>query len=730
VVVQGVGRGKVGEPLSLVQLDAARISTQVNAVTVEDTLKYLPNIFVRRRHVGDTQAPITTRTSGVGSSARSLIYADGVLLSALIANNNTIGSPRWGMVAPEEIDRVEARFGPFSAAYPGNAMGSVIEIATRLPKAFEATARGLVSTGGFSQYGTKRSLQTYQAGAALGDRRGPLAFRLSWNHTDSESQPISYGTIARPSGTSAAGTPVTGGFPDVNRTNQPILVVGAGGIENQKQDNGKLKLAVDLSSTLQATVLVGYFGHTNESRVETYLRDAAGAPVYAGSINFEGRNYTIANATLSNGRYELEERHWMEAFTLKGTPSDRLSWAVVATDYAYAKDVQRLPTVSLAQAEAGGAGAIVDLKGTGWETLDASLIWRPAGLEGTHQLRVGAHWDRYELRNRRFNTDDWIRGRRGALAAQSSGRTDAKALWAEDLVRLSDTLDLTVGARFERWKASRGLNYSLAPALSTTQPELDADKLSPKAVLKWSPNEAWRATASAGIAYRFPTVAELYQAVTTGNTLTVPNPFLNPERAVSTEVSLERRFGMGAVRVSAFTEDVRDALISQSTPLPPGSSQSFSFVQNVPKVRSRGVELVVDLRDVGVRGLDLQASATYVDARTVKDPALPAAEGKRVPQVARFRWTAVATYRASERLSLTLAGRYSDRVFATIENSDSVGHTYQGFEGYFIVDARASYRLTGNWTAAVGVDNLNNRDYFLFHPFPRRTWTAELKYSY
>ena len=77
---------------------------------------------MRKRHIGDTQAPLATRTSGVGASARSLIYADGVLLSALIGNNNSFASPRWGMVSPEEIERVDVLYGPFSA--PTRAMRS------------------------------------------------------------------------------------------------------------------------------------------------------------------------------------------------------------------------------------------------------------------------------------------------------------------------------------------------------------------------------------------------------------------------------------------------------------------------------------------------------------------------------------------------------------------------------------------------------------------------------
>jgi len=95
-----------------------------------------------------------------------------------------------------------------------------------------------------------------------------------------------------------------------------------------------------------------------------------------------------------------------------------------------------------------------------------------------------------------------------------------------------------------------------------------------------------------------------------------------------------------------------------------------------------------------------------------------------------WRTTLVATYRPNDDWAFTLAARYSSRVYATIDNSDIVTHTYQGFDSYFVVDARVSYAITERWNVALGVDNLNNRKYFLFHPFPQRTVVAELSYSF
>jgi hypothetical protein len=97
------------KPLQLLTLPVTVSITQrraeetVNLVDAEDAVKYLPSVFLRKRNNGDTQATLATRVWGTSSSARSLIFADGVPLTALVANNNTVGGPRWGLVAPPEV---------------------------------------------------------------------------------------------------------------------------------------------------------------------------------------------------------------------------------------------------------------------------------------------------------------------------------------------------------------------------------------------------------------------------------------------------------------------------------------------------------------------------------------------------------------------------------------------------------------------------------------------------
>jgi iron complex outermembrane receptor protein len=182
------------------------------------------------------------------------------------------------------------------------------------------------------------------------------------------------------------------------------------------------------------------------------------------------------------------------------------------------------------------------------------------------------------------------------------------------------------------------------------------------------------------------------------------------------------------LRVSLFEEDIANALLSQSAPLVPGSTSLFSFVQNVDRTRARGIELVADQYDAFIPGLELMGSLTAVDARITADSAFPAAVNKFLPQVPKLRANVMATYRI-DNWTFTLGARYSDRSFGTIDNSDPYTYTYQGFGRFLVADARLRYQVDQNWNMSLGVDNLNNDKYFLFHPFPQRTAVLEIRYA-
>ena len=87
-------------PQESYSITSKQIDETINLKDPEDAVKYMPSLFVRKRNDGDNMAVLATRTWGLNSSARTLIYYDDLLVSALIGNNNTTASPHWNSGFP------------------------------------------------------------------------------------------------------------------------------------------------------------------------------------------------------------------------------------------------------------------------------------------------------------------------------------------------------------------------------------------------------------------------------------------------------------------------------------------------------------------------------------------------------------------------------------------------------------------------------------------------------
>jgi iron complex outermembrane receptor protein len=706
----------------------------VNLVDAEDAVKYLPSVFLRKRNNGDTQATLATRVWGTSSSARSLIFADGVPLTALVANNNTVGGPRWGLVAPPEVERIDMMMGPYSAAYAGNSMGAVMEITTRLPRKLEGQMQQTQAVQSFDLYGTSRNFMTSQTSASVGDRWGKFAIWLSGNYQKSNSQPLSYVTSAKiPDST-------TGAVPERNKLDAAANVLGASGLLNTHMTNGKIKAAYDITPTLRASYTFGLWRNDGNSGVQPYINaSGSGAPTYAGQAGF------------ATGFYDIDQRHTAQAFTLR---TDRKkSWDVelVGSTYRFGFDQQRFPvTASASGTDFTPNGRVAVLDGTGWETVDLKGTWKPGGQISRHTVSSGVHWEHYSLKNTTFNTSNWRDGgSRTGVFTEGDGKTETKALWAQDQWYITPELKLTVGGRLEDWRGYDGLNVSasrvicqgesIAAGAPCVQPTVEGTKFSPKALLRWSASERWAFTAALAKAYRFATPAELYQLVSTGTTFTTPNANLKPDDVTSAELRAERKFEHASVQLALFQDDVRDAIISQFNTLG-NSTQLFSFLSNVDHVRARGAELAFGTNDILLTGLAISGNLTFVDPKTLamsgrasadtSAAARDAAIGKQLPNFPKWRTTVTAMYRPNDRLTYTLAARYSSKLYTTLDNVDVRYNTYQGFSEWFVMDTKLNYRVNDNWSASGGIDNLLDRKYFLFHPFPHRTFIAGLKYGF
>ncbi|MGH7690597.1 MAG: hypothetical protein ACREN3_13400, partial [Gemmatimonadaceae bacterium] len=67
--------------------------------------------------------------------------------------------------------------------------------------------------------------------------------------------------------------------------------------------------------------------------------------------------------------------------------------------------------------------------------------------------------------------------------------------------------------------------------------------------------------------------------------------------------------------------------------------------------------------------------------------------------------------------------RRSGRQYSTLDNSDFVD-TYGAVSSFTAADAKLRWQFASQWTASLGVDNLTGARYWVYHPYPGRTWVA------
>ena len=369
--------------------------------------------------------------------------------------------------------------------------------------------------------------------------------------------------------------------------------------------------------------------------------------------------------------------------------------------------------------------------GTGWRNFDLKAIWKPGQGKAGHTATFGYHWDEYRISSRQFNAANWRSDTSNTTLRNSfSGKTSTTALFVQDAWKFDPRWTATLGLRHERWQAFDGTRFDTAAPFSGTTyayPSRDSRYDSPKASLAWQATQDWNIRASLARAYRMPTVSELFQTETRGASTFISDPNLKPEKVLAKDLTAEGATLGGSLRLSLFEEHVDDALYSQTDV---SVTPNVTSVQNIERVRVRGIETAWQANDVGLRGMDVSASVTYANSKILANPAMPASVGKRMTRIPDWRATLLAAYRIDEHWSASLGLKHSGRQYNELNNTDINPGTFGGTSKFTTLDARAGYRFSKLLRASLGVDNLTDTKYYAYHPYPQRTWHAELRLDY
>ncbi len=660
-------------PNTVASVTRKYIEKKINIVDTQDALKYVPGLWVRKLR-GGNEGLVQTRNFGL-SAARNLVYADELLLSQLINNGHPDSQPRWGLISPEEIERIDYLYGPYSAQYPGNSMGGVVQITTRMPEKLEITSKQTTAVQDYNWWGFQEPLVTTVESVTAGDKIGRFSIFLSANYQNNPFQPLTYINSGTSIG-SWVGYPTALWSQGVYAA--PQILVSSGAIGTDSFINGKVKMAFDVTEDIRATYSLGVFNQDRSAQPQNYL--TGGNSGLWGVQRPAAQNVpalNLSNPTLQQigqAYTRFQETVITNALDIKQITGGEFDWDISASHFTYPYSSNKQPWSALQGSfnpannlfgNPGQSGYVnafggvtpygrdTKFTGTYWTLFDAKGIYRPGWLSG-HETSFGVHGDQFHSNNPVYFTSDWTTGSSttpgNLIQSQASGTTRTYALWAQDAIDVRKDLKITLGLRAETWKASDGYNQSFntsnpfAPFNATNprpsnsalspiyQPNLVSTRFSPKGSIKWTPDDKWTLSANIGIANRFPTVRELYNlSVTPGATNQVfnPNPNLRPETDLSKELNFERKLGEdGQARLTFFDDEVRDYILSNFT-YAPGTNVQVSTNKNVNRIRNSGIELAASKDNLYFKGLQAFGSVDFVNSRIISwsdwQPQLPAA---------------------------------------------------------------------------------------------------------
>jgi len=484
-------KGKIADEVTtapaVVETRTAEDIKRINTVESSDVFRNIPDVYVRKVTAGSTNRPMAIRANPAFMTARTLVLMDGIRISDFMAAGNSNG-PKWQAVAPDEIERVDVVYGPFSAALSGNSLGGAALISTHIPQKREMSVDTTYTYQHAKEYKTSEDMHGYNVHATYGDKLGLLSLMLWYDRLETKVQPITYMTQLVSSGGVATGNAAGGQMTDLDPQGNQRYIFGSTGTTYVANNSAKLKLAYDLTDDSQLRFNFVFWDSTQDSdSPDTYLRNAAGQPVYSGTVVIDGRSYTISPSTFYYQNANKQDMLYALSYTRN--PANGLKLSADLSYYDIFKDLTLKSTTAPPSSQSGGAGTVGD-NGGGWYTADLKAS-HDFTLMGTHAITGGYHFDQYMVETETWNASDWKNDTRTTLSKKEKGKTSTHAVFLEDTWNINPQWALYLGGRYEWWNGFDGSKSTDTSSgrVTTVLPESCYNDFSPKFAITYRPTQ-------------------------------------------------------------------------------------------------------------------------------------------------------------------------------------------------------------------------------------------------
>jgi iron complex outermembrane receptor protein len=74
--------------------------------------------------------------------------------------------------------------------------------------------------------------------------------------------------------------------------------------------------------------------------------------------------------------------------------------------------------------------------------------------------------------------------------------------------------------------------------------------------------------------------------------------------------------------------------------------------------------------------------------------------------------------------------RYASNTYGELDNSDTADNVYGSHDDYLFVNVKTNLKVAEDLRLGAGIDNLFNKEAYVHHPWPKRTFYLEGKYTF
>lgn len=283
--------------------------------------------------------------------------------------------------------------------------------------------------------------------------------------------------------------------------------------------------------------------------------------------------------------------------------------------------------------------------------------------------------------------------------ATDTFKQESAAIFAENEWHIIDDLALTLGGRYDRHQAFGG-------------------HFSPRAYLVWNTTDNWTLKGGVSKGYKTPSLNDLHSGINgvtkQGQTITIGNPNLKPEKSTSTELAayFDNLSGFNA-NATLFHNKFKDKINSGPDVVCAYNGGICSQKINVDDAVTKGVEFAAQWYFID--NWSIKGNYTYTDSeqKSGKD------KGAQLTNTPRHLANASLNWEANERLNLWLNTEYRGKrsrftsKYANLDTTEKNIYTTLGSKtkAYTLFHLGGSYQATDALAFNATIYNLLNKDF-------------------